>query len=275
MKREHLSLKILLAGEGGQGIQVMAQILQGAAYQTGLQTVYIPNYGVEQRGGVSLAYLQISTLPIPYPKFKTADILVLMCERAIPRVKPYQDSQTQVINGIFFLNTSAQHNLSPKTHNMLILGILSTLLPINPEVIRQTMKKRFQKASALLLNQNEQAFLLGRGLGLRLPQDAQRLKKIPVDDHRKWSDQISVSKKHPKIIHTIIRRYCKSCGTCISRCPTKALHFSKTLTGIYGTPIVEVDIKKCIGCKMCETVCPDTAISVKKEEPLADSPQKS
>jgi len=274
MKREHLSLKILLAGEGGQGVQAMAQILQNAAYQTGLKTMYIPNYGVEQRGGVSLAYLQISTLPIPYPKFKTADILVLMCERAIFRVKPYQDSQTQIINGVFFLNTPMEHNLSPKTHNMLILGILSTLLPIDPEIIRQAMKQRFQKASDLILKQNEQAFLLGRGLGLRLPQDAQRLKKIPVNDHRKWPDQVSVSKNHPKIIHTIIRRYCKSCGICILRCPTKALHFSKTLTGIYGTPIVEVEIKKCVGCRMCESVCPDTAISVKKEKSLADSSQK-
>ena len=46
--------KIVLAGEGGQGVQSIAKILVEAGYEAGKQVLYIPNFGVEQRGGVSV-----------------------------------------------------------------------------------------------------------------------------------------------------------------------------------------------------------------------------
>lgn len=52
--------KIVLAGEGGQGVQSIAKILVEAGYEAGKQILYIPNFGVEQRGGVSIAFCQIS-----------------------------------------------------------------------------------------------------------------------------------------------------------------------------------------------------------------------
>ena len=51
--------KIVLAGEGGQGVQSVAKILVEAGYEAGKQILYIPNFGVEQRGGVSIAFCQI------------------------------------------------------------------------------------------------------------------------------------------------------------------------------------------------------------------------
>ena len=48
--------KIVLAGEGGQGVQSIAKILVEAGYEAGKQILYIPNFGVEQRGGVSIAF---------------------------------------------------------------------------------------------------------------------------------------------------------------------------------------------------------------------------
>ena len=44
--------KIVLAGEGGQGVQSIAKILVEAGYEAGKEVLYIPNFGVEQRGGV-------------------------------------------------------------------------------------------------------------------------------------------------------------------------------------------------------------------------------
>ena len=52
--------KIVLAGEGGQGVQSIAKILVEAGYEAGKQILYIPNFGVEQRGGVSIAFCQIA-----------------------------------------------------------------------------------------------------------------------------------------------------------------------------------------------------------------------
>ncbi|SET04308.1 2-oxoacid:acceptor oxidoreductase family protein [Anaerobranca gottschalkii] len=86
--------KIALAGEGGQGVQSIANILAEAANDNGLEAIYIPNFGVEQRGGVSIAYVQIDEKVIGSPKFKTADIVVALSDRAIERTKRYVGPET-------------------------------------------------------------------------------------------------------------------------------------------------------------------------------------
>ena len=86
--------KIVLAGEGGQGVQSVANILVEAAYEEGKEALYIPNFGVEQRGGVSVAYVQISEDFISSPKFKFADIIIALSARAVCRSKKYVNKNT-------------------------------------------------------------------------------------------------------------------------------------------------------------------------------------
>ncbi len=57
---------------------------------------------------------------------------------------------------------------------------------------------------------------------------------------------------------------CKGCGLCLAKCPVKALSFGKT-PGVYSNPTPIVDQKKCILCGLCEEVCPDCAITIKKQ----------
>ena len=90
-------IRIALAGEGGQGVQAIAEILAEAANQEGKQALYIPNFGVEQRGGVSIAYVQISDGPIGAPKFHKADILIPLSPRAIRRTKMHAGPDTVYI----------------------------------------------------------------------------------------------------------------------------------------------------------------------------------
>jgi len=63
---------------------------------------------------------------------------------------------------------------------------------------------------------------------------------------------------------TNFRALCKSCGTCLEICPTKALKYGKDLA-YYGQPAPDCNIKKCIACKLCEINCPDSAIRVDKK----------
>jgi 2-oxoglutarate ferredoxin oxidoreductase subunit gamma len=42
-------IKILLAGEGGQGVQAIAEILSRAAFLENKKALYIPNFGVEHQ----------------------------------------------------------------------------------------------------------------------------------------------------------------------------------------------------------------------------------
>lgn len=81
--------KVVFAGEGGQGVQLAGELLADAAYVSGLETVYIPNFGVEQRGGVSIAFVQVAKERIGAPKFAKADILVVLSPRSVERTRGY------------------------------------------------------------------------------------------------------------------------------------------------------------------------------------------
>jgi 2-oxoglutarate ferredoxin oxidoreductase subunit gamma len=113
-------IKVLIVGEGGQGVQVVAEILAKAAFLENKKALYIPNFGVEQRGGVSLAFVTIDDQPIVYPKFEKADVLALFSERSRERVKNYLSEKTKVIEGPAI---NGQDKVLPaKTWNILVLG---------------------------------------------------------------------------------------------------------------------------------------------------------
>jgi len=188
------NLKLLIAGEGGQGVQTIGEILAQTAFTEGNEVSLIPNFGVEQRGGVSLAFLQISReKPIAYPsaaptsfaypKFKKADILVVLAGRAISRVNRYVGENTIYVydstliplealpikkcnptsavcpfphivcnfNKIFSLPAldMASKKLAPGVFNMVILGSLLALTHIVKnkdikEVVDETLAHKFR-----------------------------------------------------------------------------------------------------------------------------------
>lgn len=57
---------------------------------------------------------------------------------------------------------------------------------------------------------------------------------------------------------------CKGCSLCLEKCPQKAITFSQKDLGVYSTPTVEIDIKRCHACAICEITCPDCALRVEK-----------
>ena len=90
-------VRVALAGEGGQGVQSIAEILTEAAFNEGKETLYCPNFGLEQRGGVSIAFVQIGERRIGSPKFKTGDIVIALSSRAIRRTLQYVGPETTFI----------------------------------------------------------------------------------------------------------------------------------------------------------------------------------
>lgn len=62
----------------------------------------------------------------------------------------------------------------------------------------------------------------------------------------------------------IFPQLCKGCGLCIEKCPTSVIKWSKRL-GFTGTPAVEPDMEGCIVCGICQNVCPDAAIAIRKQ----------
>lgn len=163
-------VKIVLAGEGGQGVQSVANILTEAAYDQGKQALYIPNFGVEQRGGVSVAFVQISDSTISSLKFTKADIVVALSDRAIERTLQYVDERTTFVYeasldaSLVPENTKrtlaipameiVKKDFNPRVFNVLILGAVvgcSDLVKLS-DVEHALVKKlqyKFDKEPAL------------------------------------------------------------------------------------------------------------------------------
>lgn len=174
--------RIIFAGEGGQGVQSLAHVFAKAAYNAGLNLAYMPNYGVEQRGGVSLGYLQIGKGEIGFPKFDDADLIVVMCKRAIPRLLQYVGDETFMIYDSSQIDSSdlaevfaeklavpatevATKKLDSKVFNMILAGSLTSVVPVltekdiftaSEEIFAHKYKKRPQ-----LKHLNEKAIKMG------------------------------------------------------------------------------------------------------------------
>ena len=149
-------IKILIAGEGGQGVQVMAEILAKAAFLEGKKASYIPNFGVEQRGGVSLAFVVIDDKPVVYPKFAKADILAILSDRSWERIKDYVDKETKIILGpavnkdklpkVAYLFHLRGGSLPPKVWNVAVLGKINKVGKIvSQENLIKALENRFAR----------------------------------------------------------------------------------------------------------------------------------
>ncbi len=268
--------KIVLAGEGGQGIQTIAKILSLALVKADYFVSYIPQFGPEQRGTPSVSFIQFSKSQITYPKFDTADIVMVLRRRAIKTIESYIGSKTDVLfdsstiaRQNFTLNNSrlfaipatklAEEEFGAKNQNILALAALAKNFLDYPknalwEIIAEQLGKKFAKNKSLA-GKAKEAFDFAYDFSL----ESKKFTKAEYDT----SDSLIV-KKNSQRVAVIVPKYCKGCGICILKCPVNALSFGKTL-GVYGTPVPEIDIDKCINCGNCYRFCPDCAIRVVKK----------
>lgn len=274
----NLHKNIVLAGEGGQGIQTIAKVIADVAATQKLNISYIPVFGVEQRGTPSVAFLILSSDEISYPRFNKADYVIILQKRAIAKITPFISFETKVI---FDSSTIAYSDLpktsphlfgipatkiaiekfSQKSFNMIVAGKVSQVLGLDEKNVWSEIEKLLGKKfkTAEIKERNYQAYLHGRNF------------VFEVKDYSKAEFQPTtgkiISKGHGKIGQVLPER-CKSCGICLVKCPVGALKFSDTL-GVYGTPVPEIDLEKCIACGNCFRFCPDGAIAVEREKKKA------
>lgn len=185
--------RIALAGEGGQGVQSIAQIMAEAAYDEGQQAIYIPNFGVEQRGGVSIAFLQTSNERIGAPKFDKGDVVVALSERAVNRTAMYcgpktifvYDSSLDVkpedlpkqagkILAIPAVDT-ANKELHPRVFNIIIMGVLIGLTEVvsfedAKAALDHKLGAKFEK-NPKLRELNYRALEIGRDLAIKYSRE--------------------------------------------------------------------------------------------------------
>ena len=276
--------KIILAGEGGQGVQVIAKILAETAYFSDKKSTYIPSFGVEQRGGVSLTYVQVSSHLIPYPRFTKADYIILMSSRAAERIKDFIQPGTTIIYDDSVVKSNAlekikndtknyikisaakiaKEKFSVKASNLILLGVLSARLKdLNYREFEKVIIKEFlekAKKDNSIQENNLKAF----NYGIQLAEGYDASGQNFTGAEEKEMERIFECKT---IKWTRYPGYCKGCSLCIIKCPVNALTFSKD-ENFLGTPMPIIDTEKCIGCGKCSDICPDGAIKIegKKHE---------
>ncbi|MFH1789565.1 MAG: 2-oxoacid:acceptor oxidoreductase family protein [bacterium] len=158
-----MTTKILLSGDGGQGIQTIADIITRSAHEKGLYVSDIPNFGLEQRGGVSLAFLQISNEEILYPKFTKPDILLIMSEQADFRTKIYQKNANKIIKLEDYNQVLENEKIQFQSYNIFFLGIMAKVLHemdiLEAQCLRHILGVKL--ASKLGWEENQKAFNCG------------------------------------------------------------------------------------------------------------------
>jgi 2-oxoglutarate ferredoxin oxidoreductase subunit gamma len=163
-------VKIVIAGEGGQGVQSIGDILAEAGNNEGREALYIPNFGVEQRGGVSVAFIQISDEQIGSPKFKSADIVIALSERAVARTRQFVTENT-----LFIYDNSL---IKPPEVDDETVG-LQTYDTVAPEAQAHATSEQTKSGKA------------------QLPRSARRVIGIPATD-------TAQKELHPRVFNMII-----------------------------------------------------------------------
>jgi len=109
---------------------------------------------VEQRGGVSLAFLIIDDQQPVYPKFGKADILAIFSDRSLARVDSHLGKNTKIIltpavskdvklSGEIF---RIGDQFSYKVWNVLVLGKTVALTKlVDKKILKEAMNERFAR----------------------------------------------------------------------------------------------------------------------------------
>lgn len=60
----------------------------------------------------------------------------------------------------------------------------------------------------------------------------------------------------------VAREMCKECAFCIQICPVPVFRWSETVNAMGWRPVEVEHEENCIGCMLCQNICPDFCIAV-------------
>ena len=170
---------IRIAGFGGQGVMLMGQLLAATASDENLNSIWVPTYGPETRGGTANCMVTISDKPIYSPIFTKADHVIALNEPSYGKDGPiikdggmilYNASliKTPVtLEGVSQIGVDANDIATtigePKVMNMVVLGAyLQATGLFSDASIMKTLAKFFGAKKEHLLPINAEALKQGR-----------------------------------------------------------------------------------------------------------------
>jgi len=175
---------VIISGFGGQGVMSAGKMLADTASELGLNAIYLPEYGPQQRGGKAKCTVSVSdkndTVYSPLKRY--CDCLIALNDLSLQTFLPQLKK-----GGILVMNTSiiksepdrddikiikvpaddiAMKVKNPKAGNLIILGALTAAAGlIKGEDFKSSIEKRFKSKGQAVVNSNLAAFDEGQKLG--------------------------------------------------------------------------------------------------------------
>jgi 2-oxoisovalerate ferredoxin oxidoreductase beta subunit len=87
-KKLDRTIRIKVAGFGGQGVLLLGNLLAEAAMQSGTHASWLPSYGPEMRGGTAHCNVVLSPKPIGSPICEHPDVLIALNRPSLDRFAP-------------------------------------------------------------------------------------------------------------------------------------------------------------------------------------------
>jgi 2-oxoglutarate ferredoxin oxidoreductase subunit gamma len=109
--------KIMVGGFGGQGVMIIGQLLGYASCEAGKNSLFLPKYGPEQRGGTANCTVTISDEDIGAPSSRKVDVLIALNQPSLDAFAPAVKA-----GGMLLINTSLCKNI-PDRKDIAIYGI--------------------------------------------------------------------------------------------------------------------------------------------------------
>lgn len=186
-----MKTNIILAGVGGQGILTIAAVLDTAALDNNLNIKQSEVHGMSQRGGAVQSHVRISDKEIfsdLIPQGK-ADIIISVEPMELLRYLPFlKEDGFLVTDSNPFVNItnypeledlykeikSHKNNIlidakqiakdlgNSKATNMVLLGAVSSLLPLNDESLQKAIKTLFERKGEKIVAKNLEAYEKGK-----------------------------------------------------------------------------------------------------------------
>ena len=166
--------QLIIAGFGGQGVQLIGQILAKAAIKEGSNVSVLPSYGPETRGGMTNCAVVISTEPVASPI-----VAEPTCAMTLDMPSFMKFENAVVPGGALIINTSlcarevtrtditiirvpaneiASRLGNDRVANMVMLGAyLAYASPVQKETVMTCLKEAFGPKREHLLPINERA----------------------------------------------------------------------------------------------------------------------
>jgi len=174
-----VTLDVIMAGFGGQGVMLMGQLLTYAGMVLGKQVSWMPSYGPEMRGGTANCTVIVSDEEIGSPVVTRPDVVIAL---NLPSLDKFEE--VVEVGGVLIYNSSlikrrptrtdirvieiAANDIAaelgnPRVANMVALGaLLEATRVVSDESMEQALRKALPAHRQDMLPLNMQAISRGR-----------------------------------------------------------------------------------------------------------------